>query len=79
MVRQWNFDCSSSSKLALLKLDTVDPCPLVVMLVDAEIGESSRHYPARRSAMDEGVLRKVLDSEMLAEEVLVEVEKSVDG
>ena len=49
------------------------------MFIDPEIRETSGHDSSWSSAFHEGVFRKVLDAEVAAEEVFVEVELSVDG
>lgn len=70
---------SSSSKLALSQVGALDPFPLIVVLVDAEIWELSRHYPTWRTTFDDGVFREVFHAEISAEEVFVEVKEPVDG
>lgn len=70
---------NSSSKLSLSQFGTIDPFPLVVVLVDAEIRKPSRHYPTWRTTFDDGVFCEVFHAEMFAKEVFVEVEESVDG
>lgn len=60
-----------SSKLFPSELRTVHSFAFVIVLIDSEIRKLFRHYPARSRAFDDGVFRKVLDTEMSAEEVFV--------